>query len=237
MYFSRIRVDTDGLDHQKLVRLYRGDGYAAHQLLWHLFDVGEKNSNQRTFLFRQELEKQQLGAEHAPRGLPLFYLMSETKPVSVPGLLQVEAKPFSPRFVSGMQLAFHLRANPVVSRKAEGKKNSQRHDVLMDVKKGLDPKARKTAWPRMEQAAKEWLVNPKRLEGLGCHIDENALLVSRYWQHSIYKPSGKRKIQFSSVDYEGILTIQDPEKFLTLLCSGIGRERAFGCGLLLVRPT
>ncbi len=37
------------------------------------------------------------------------------------------------------------------------------------------------------------------------------------------------------LDYEGVLTVEDPVLFLSALTVGFGRARAFGCGLMLVR--
>jgi len=41
--------------------------------------------------------------------------------------------------------------------------------------------------------------------------------------------------RFSSVDFLGDLEITDVEKFTKALFQGIGRAKAFGCGLMLVK--
>ena len=49
----------------------------------------------------------------------------------------------------------------------------------------------------------------------------------------------KRKpqlIQFSSLDYEGALEIQNAKLFYDKLLQGFGKQKAFGCGLMLIRP-
>jgi CRISPR system Cascade subunit CasE len=46
---------------------------------------------------------------------------------------------------------------------------------------------------------------------------------------------GDEDISFLSVDYSGILKVTDPEKFTAALTTGIGRAKAFGCGLLLIK--
>ena len=45
-----------------------------------------------------------------------------------------------------------------------------------------------------------------------------------------------RLIQFSSLDYEGALEIQDAKLFYDKLLQGFGKQKAFGCGLMLIRP-
>ena len=47
-------------------------------------------------------------------------------------------------------------------------------------------------------------------------------------------PTGK--LQFTTVDFGGQLTVTDGRAFATALVGGIGHAKAFGCGLLLVRP-
>ena len=51
-------------------------------------------------------------------------------------------KPYAPRLAVGDRLAFRLRANPTIARKEEGKKNSPRHDVVMDAQYQLLREAR-----------------------------------------------------------------------------------------------
>ena len=43
-------------------------------------------------------------------------------------------------------------------------------------------------------------------------------------------------IQFSSVDYSGVLVVNDPERFLQRLAVGFGKSRAFGCGMMMIKP-
>ena len=38
------------------------------------------------------------------------------------------------------------------------------------------------------------------------------------------------------LDFEGVLEVDDVAEFLKKLAAGIGRARAFGCGLMLIRP-
>ncbi len=128
MYLSRVRVDLNGLSRGALFDIMDGKAYAAHQLLWRLFP---EYQGARPFLFRQEMEGAEEGG--APRGLPLFYVLSDREPVSIPGLLEVQCKPFSPVLEVGERLAFRLRANPTVAKSVAGKRG-RRADVLMAAK-------------------------------------------------------------------------------------------------------
>ena len=232
MYLTRVRVATEGLDHRALMALMQGNAYGNHQLLWRLFPDQE----QRPFLFRQELETDAGPAIDQPRGLPLFYVLSRVEPTDVGGLAACQTKPFDPKLYSGQKLAFRMRANPVVARKETGRKNSRHHDVLMDAKQvakaeGIDDAAE--IQERMDRAAVDWLGDSARAERAGYRLLV-APQVSGYQQHA-YRRKG-REIRFSSIDYEGVLEVDNPERFRSTLESGIGRSRAFGCGMWMIRP-
>ncbi|MBL7000104.1 MAG: type I-E CRISPR-associated protein Cas6/Cse3/CasE [Gammaproteobacteria bacterium] len=42
-------------------------------------------------------------------------------------------------------------------------------------------------------------------------------------------------VGFSAVDFTGVLTVTDVDLFKVALFNGIGRSKAFGCGMLLIR--
>ena len=46
------------------------------------------------------------------------------------------------------------------------------------------------------------------------------------------KREAGNRISFISVTYEGILTVSDKEMFVKALTEGIGREKAYGVGLM-----
>lgn len=218
MYLSKVSVAQTATMPQIFADLFNNGAYAAHQLLWKLFD----HYPQREFLYRQEQDAV---------GLPIFWVLSQQPPrVNIPQL-QVETKHFSPNLSVGQKLAFKLRANPTIC----DSKTQKRHDVMMYAKhlakaNNVEPLVMKQ---QMELAAKQWLANPKRLEQWGITI-EFLPDIEAYIQHRCRKRSGT-KIQFSSVDYQGVLTVNDPEKFLQQYIKGFGRSKALGCGLMLIR--
>lgn len=198
------------------------DGYMAHQILWDLFP--NDGNKKRDFLFH----KGEKG------GIPQFLLVSETKPVETGGIT-VTTKPYTPQLAKGQKLAFSLVANPVVSRKAEGKKHSIKHDVWMDAKKQAKGNGVTTASiiQSCENASKLWLI--RQGERCGFSLGETDMLIDGYIQNHFYKGKKEKPIQYSSIHYEGLLTVTDVEEFIKMLYTGIGRSKAFGCGLMLVR--
>ena len=42
-------------------------------------------------------------------------------------------------------------------------------------------------------------------------------------------------MSFSTLDFEGLLTVSDPGTFLSSIVRGFGAAKAYGCGLMLIR--
>ncbi|MGM0782809.1 MAG: type I-E CRISPR-associated protein Cas6/Cse3/CasE [Pseudomonadota bacterium] len=228
MYLSRIRVDLNGLTRGALFEIMGGGAYAAHQLLWQMFP---DHQGQRPFLFRQEMDEPEGGG--APRGLPLFYMLSDREPMPASGLLEVQCKPFSPVLEAGDRLAFRLRANPTVAKSVAGKRG-RRADVLMAAKYSFEAggeRKSQACTEAMNEAAREWLTERAESWGFRLPVEPE---VGAYRQHALPKNEG-RPIRFSSVDYEGLLEVSDPGRLIETLAQGVGRAKAFGCGLMLIR--
>jgi CRISPR system Cascade subunit CasE len=236
MFISKVTITKDLLANVNLKEFLK-DVYASHRLMWKLFPDEPESS--RDFLFRQEYEKEQQSDSGARRGMPLFYMVSKRKPTPVPNLLSVITKPYDPRLEEGMKLGFILRANPVVARDKKGKKNSVRHDVLMDAKAKARVKnlSKEGEWEIMQQSAIDWLM--RRSNDLGFTLCENGsgfcIEFNGYRQHRLYKPRAKQSIKFSSIDYQGTLQVTNAEKFRSILFEGIGKSKGFGCGLMMIR--
>lgn len=227
MYLSSVRVDLNALTREQLFDVLEGGAYTAHQLLWTLF--ADTSEGERPFLFRQEMEE---AANGKSQGLPRFYVYSTRRPEAVAGL-DVQCKPFAPQLAKGERLAFRLRANPTVAKSAGEGQRSHRADVLMNARKPFSPGERtsQACVDAMETAAREWLAS--RAPSWGFHLPVEPE-VGAYRQHALPKDKG-RSIRFSSVDYEGLLEVTDPRRLIETLAHGVGRAKAFGCGLMLLR--
>lgn len=223
MYLSKISIVPSAHSAGELARLSRNGVYASHQLLWNLFTEDEK----RTFLYREE---QSLGS-----GRPLFYVLSQSKPdLNVP-LFNIQSKEFSPKLKAGQRLGFKLRVNPTVCLTDEAGKR-RRHDVLMHAKYQAKRTGKASAEISglMDQAALNWISDEKRLSAWGVTLDVFPE-IERYTQHSSQKKRG-HAIRFSSVDFQGMLRVSDPQTFCRQYGQGFGRAKSMGCGLMLIRP-
>ena len=223
MFLSKVTLQHTAQASGELAKLMRNGAYSAHQLLWNLFRDQEK----REFIFREEVG---LG------GRPEFFVLSTAKPTTDNTVLSVQAKQFQPQLVSGQRLGFKLRVNPTLCiTDSEGK--SRRHDVLMHAKKQLAAGATQSSTDLaivMQQAAHGWIADEQRLTSWGVQLDALPEMVS-YTQHKSKKRTGQQ-VQFSSVDFQGVLTVKQPEVFLAQYIKGFGRAKALGCGLMLIRP-
>jgi len=222
MYFSLIELRRD-IALRDIASVYRSGAYGGHQLIWDLFSDGP--DRQRDFLYRQESIGNRLK----------FYAVSQRPPEDVKGFWEISSKEYNPRIMAGKRLAFTLRVNPVKTKKdSDGRQH--RHDVVMDAKRKLGPSRKDCFMPEVVQdKGKEWLL--ERCPSLGFSISDATLRIDGYQQHKYYKRKGAAPISFSTLDFNGILTVADPEVFVNkCLFFGIGPAKGFGCGLMLVRP-
>jgi CRISPR system Cascade subunit CasE len=236
-WLSRI-TPRAGIGWKELARLGSLDPYGQHQVLCQLFDLPpkEQRSEKSTpFLFRAERIEpaSALGYAHPDlAGLPVFYVLSQQKPENRSGVWQIEARQYRPDLLAGDRLAFKLRVNPVVTRKTE---RGRRHDVVMDTKlkmdwRNLPPEQRPTHAQLAYDAGSCWLLG--RAEKLGCEFDASTLSVDG---HDTWRQRHGKKIKLSTLDFEGVLLVTEPDCFLGALLNGLGPAKVFGCGLMLVK--
>jgi CRISPR system Cascade subunit CasE len=216
-WLTRAELRRDGPAQKALSRLLLDEGArdVGHRLVWSLFaDDAEAT---RDFIYRE-----------ADPGN--FLILSTREPTDPHGLWDLRTKAYTPEFTTGLRLGFALRANPARSVKTPGRDRGTRVDAVMHAKtvagKPLDAED-------VEAAALDWLF--AREERLGVSFDRGHCSAGGYRQIQIPRTGG-RPIRHSIVDYEGALTITDPSALARSLASGVGKARAYGCGLLMLRP-
>lgn len=219
MFLSRVTPAGQAGQLRRLAGIAGGGQYRLHQALWNLFE--NEPDAERDFLYRQEGRADQLS----------FLVLSQRRPGNDGGLWEVQTKNFAPRLQPGQRLRFSIRINPVIKRRDENGRQ-QRHDLVMDLKKNAaDPD--QTQAERVQQATRQWLQT--RATRNGFELADSSVIGEGYRQWR-FTGKGGRKISFSSIDCTGLLNVADPARFMHALNKGIGPEKAFGCGLLLVRP-
>ncbi len=219
MYLSRIRLRPNAASLSQLANLKLNDDYRVHQHIWGLFS--RHNDQARDWLYRNNPNAN--GTE--------FFTVSNHPPQDDSGLWAIDSKPYAPQLHAGDSLSFVLTANPVVTKRDKQRKQ-HRHDVVMDLKAQFDKDQRPPQADIIQQAASQWL--SKRGQQAGFEINAQHISAEAYTQHRLRKRH-RQDIRFSSVEFSGLLTITDSEKFIHTLYNGLGPAKGFGCGLMLVR--
>ena len=237
-YFSRIELDERHAGAaEAIAQAFGGGVYSDHQFLWKFFPAAAGHA--RDFLFRR-IEPQ------GGRQRALYYCVSDRPATAPHPAWRVACREYAPRVREGDCLLFDLRVNPTQAHKRNGK--SRRDDVVMHAKKRLLAERGVSRWADLpqadrpalyelaDQAVRSWLGDESPAGFAARHgfrvLDE--LRVDAYRQHRIAR-SGQAPITLSTVDLSGRLTVANSEKFTRALLCGVGRAKAFGCGLLLVR--
>ena len=214
MFMTRAALKPSSLG-ALLAHAASNDG--AHQLIWTLFPDPDA---ERDFLFRSTGEN-------------AFIIVSKRPPEDAHALWPLDTKVYTPDLKTGDRYGIVLRAHPPMSAKTSGARRGPRVDAVMHAKR---PRAERSVPPPdtiAETAALDWLL--RRGARLGAAFDADRCAAAGYQTNRINR-KGADPIQFASVEYEGALTVQDADLFRSALIKGIGKAKAFGCGLLLIRP-
>lgn len=197
-------------------RLIPRDIYGWHKVLWKFFP----GQQERDFLYR---------VDSLPGVLRLYVLSSS--PAQVPAHLPQEicrSREIPEKFLSHAAYRFQLRANPtrrvkVDARTGRRKENGLRAPIidLNDLAAWLGRKGEQggftipclTDWPE----------------------DACPLSILHEGRNGFRKP-GLSQAHHHSVQFTGILHVEQPVLFRECVRNGIGSAKAFGFGLLLLQP-
>lgn len=167
-------------------------------------------------------------------------------------------EPLLKRLAQGQEYAFRLTANPVRSTvdekfltPAQRKKLAQRPEGLT---RGFRV-AHRTAEAQLDwflsRAEGRWgftvadsltgpaapgLADPSAVPVTARRPGPQEVRITARHRHSFTKGKGGHRVTFNSATFEGRLRVTDLQTFTTSLLSGIGPEKAYGCGLLTVAP-
>ena len=146
----------------------------------------------------------------------------------------LDSKPMPSEWPAGKRLGFEIRIRPVVRRTENAGERAKKecdaflHEALQYPEKGGMKRSR-------EQVYAEWL--SARLERIGgANLEpESARLVSFQRARAVRKLH-RRHSEGPDAVMQGVLTVTESTAFANLLARGVGRHRAYGYGMLLLRP-
>lgn len=134
---------------------------------------------------------------------------------------QWETKSYNPllsRLKQGQVWQFRLCANPVRSSFKEKNQKSGRGKVFAHV---------------THDQQRQWLI--KKSELCGFMLEEDAFdVVETKWLQFSKGYKRRAKVSLHIVTFEGVLTVTNVERFKQTLVYGIGRAKAYGCGMLTI---
>lgn len=82
----------------------------------------------------------------------------------------------------------------------------------------------------------EWLSRKLGTNGFSASPDEMAVVDSEVLNFGRRTGGHHRRVRIDTATIRGVLTIDDPEAARSTLINGIGRARAYGCGLITLVP-
>ena len=206
-------------------------GYAAHA--WLAATLGEQAPKPfRLLENRQGLRmlgyaNQSIGAltDHA-------HVFAEPDALNVCAWTDAAGKSMPDSWQQGRRLGFEVRACPV------SRAERERDVYLVAVSRA---EAAATEPPTRPQVYSEWIGRQLGKEN-AAQVDSNAIDLIGFQrvrsQRHTHATSGSkhRSIERPDALFAGELTIDNSDAFARLLARGIGRHRAFGFGMLLLRP-
>lgn len=206
MYFSKIEFVRSRW--QRMVEVLSQvdkNLFYEHQMIWNLLPQDE--TAKRDFMYRRTDEGD----------LPFYYLLSEREPAVKVDYLHCATRRYEPQLLAGDTLQFSLRVNAV--------KTHQRPKEI---------KQRKRVGLLKSDELHDWLL--AQGEKGGFQLQAESLVVENTQIHEVSKPYDNNRRTFTSVDLQGKLQVTDAEVFIReVLFKGLGRSKAFGCGLMLIR--
>ena len=213
----------------------QGDlGYALHALLHAAFGADAPQpfryiDADQGLLAYSQVNAAELAQRAALADPDVAAALGLAQTLQSPGL---SVRPFPTTWAPGHELGFEVRSRPIIR---EGKSGRERDAFLVAVEKSPDVEMDRSA------VYVQWLREALARQGGADLIDAN---VVRYQLLGVARRSQRggedvarqsRLVTGPDVVFSGQLRVKDSQAFSQLLAKGLGRHRAFGFGLLMLR--
>lgn len=146
------------------------------------------------------------------------------------------SKPMPTHFEVGTRLGFAVRACPVRRIAKRGPMTSERAEVDAFLARswevGPDVKLDR------EEVYRDWLAEEMGKEGAArlLRAEVKSFQLDRLHRRTQGEDRKRREPKRPDVRFEGVLEVASAQAFAVRLARGVGRHRAFGFGMLLLRP-
>ncbi|PWI43201.1 type I-E CRISPR-associated protein Cas6/Cse3/CasE [Streptomyces sp. ICBB 8177] len=234
MYLTRFRFNTARADARRLL----SSPQVMHAAVMSSFpNVLPTSSEQPRILWR---------VDHNSRAEVLLYLVSPERPdlthlveqagwpaaaaVGTPGWQTFTYAPFLGKLEKGNVFNFRLTANPVHhARTRDGQPTKRTAHITAH---------HQMRWllERQDTIGIRILAKPEHTRHTE-HGDEHQLVVRDHRSLHFGKHGTRgRRVTLTTVTYDGRLEITEPEALRRVLTSGLGKAKAYGCGLMTLAP-
>lgn len=198
------------LDRRAVKALRITDPYSLHRVIYSLYpDVrseAEKKQSQASGILYADQ-----GGDH--RGRKILMLADRQPASRVENQYgEVRCKPLPPGFLEHSDYRFKVIVNPT------------RRDSV----------SRKLIAVRGRESIREWFIE-RSANSWGFTLDQSTLQVDRV-EVLQFKDKHQQLVTIGQAHIHGLLHVSDPTQFKASFSQGIGRARAYGCGLLQIIP-
>ena len=151
------------------------------------------------------------------------------------GLDELDARPFPSAWKEGQALGFEVRVRPVIRAKDGRERDAFLHAV------DAIPAAEGDGIAQRAMIYGDWLAKQFAVDGAAQIIQAQMeeFRLTRVLRKASTGENGKRKshaVTGPDAIFKGQLQVGNPDAFARLLARGVGRHRAFGFGMLLLKP-
>lgn len=186
--------------------LHLVDEYSLHRIVYSLFEDTRDQTEKNTSVSSGILYAEKGGDKHVKR-----ILMLSNRSPQMPEHGQLDSKEIDETFYTYNQYGFEVMINP-----------SRR-----------DNKTGKIISLRERDVITHWFID-KSLKSWGFSVDQHKLQVDKIGVKQFHKKG--HQVTQGIATLNGVLTVENRDDFVRSFKLGIGRGRAFGCGLLQITP-
>lgn len=196
------------LDRKAISSLGIGDPYSLHRAVYSLYEDVRTEQEKKSSVSSGFLYADQGGDD---KGRKILMLSNRKPAESINGYGQVLTKEIPPRFLESPRYRFSTIVNPT------------RRSALTARLVPIKDREEIERW-FADRAIRDW----------GFEASQESSFVERV--NVLQFQKNNRQITVMQAHVQGVLTVTDREKFVKSFTEGIGRGRAYGCGLLQLTP-
>lgn len=145
----------------------------------------------------------------------------------------IASKPMPSVWRAGRRLGFEARIRPIIRRSRNADCRPRKEWDAFQLEAIRHPKGE---MPRSREAVyTDWLSEQFNRRG-GAQLDRDKTKLVSFHRTRAARKLHARHSEGPDAVMGGVLTVTEPDAFSNLLAHGIGRHRAYGYGMLLLRP-